>query len=54
MALEKNITWKRGKRKQYHLLIILRLLGRISSGEEDENFWGKSSKFKKNGGGAEY
>ena len=31
-AVEKNITWKRGK--QYHLSSILWLLGRISSGEE--------------------
>ena len=35
MALRKNITWKKGKEKQYIIFpIILRLLGRISSGEE--------------------
>ena len=37
MAVGKNITWKKGKGKQYHLPIILRLLGRISNGEEDGN-----------------
>ena len=34
MAVGKNITWKKGKGKKYYLPMILRLLGRISIGEE--------------------
>ena len=45
MAVGKNITWKKGKGEA-----ILRLLGRISSGEGHGYFWGENQDFK-NGGG---
>ena len=45
MAVGKNITWTKGKGKQYHLSITLRLSGRI--------FWVKNQDLK-NGGGEEY
>ena len=48
MAVGKNITWK--KRSNIIFSISLRLLGKISSREEDENF---GEDFK-NGGGEEY
>ena len=55
MGVGKNITWKKGKVKQYHLYrdIMAILLGRISSGEEgigqgDESF-GEEFKFLKMG-----
>ena len=46
MTLGKNITWKKGKGKQYNLPMILRLLGRISSGERDGNFGEECQDFK--------
>ena len=47
MALEKNITWKKKERgSNIIFLIILRLLGRISSGEEEGNFGKENQDFK--------
>ena len=38
MAVGKNISWKKGKWKQYDLPCIIEVLGRISSRENDDNF----------------
>ena len=53
MAVGKNLTWKKEKEKQYHIPIILRLLGRISSeGEGRTEILEKNIKilYKKRGG----
>ena len=43
MAVGKNVTSKR-KGKQYHLLTILRLFGRISNGEEGDGNFGEENR----------
>ena len=47
MALGKNITWKKGKGKQYLFPIIFSMLGRISIGGRGRKLWGRKSRFKK-------
>ena len=53
LAVRKNIAWKKGSNIIFH---ILRLLGRISSGEKgkETKISGKKIKIYKNGGGEEY
>ena len=57
MAVGKNITWKKGEGKQYHLPFNIEAVeGRISSekeGKETESF-GKKIKILNNGDGDEY
>ena len=51
MAVGKNIMWKKkGKGKQYITIfpLILRLFGRISSGEEDGSFGEDQNRYNKN------
>ena len=57
IAVGNNITWKKGKvAKQYHLFLIMMLLGRLSLAEERKGreILGKKIKIRKSGGGEEY
>ena len=48
MAVGKNVTWKKGKGSNSIFPLILRLLGRILSGEKDGKFGGKNRDKEKN------
>ena len=55
MSWGKNLTWKKRLRGSNIVCsIILRLLGRISSGEKGRKISGKKIKINKNGVGEEY
>ena len=56
MAVGKNITWKKGKRKQYNLPYNIQAIWKNikwGRGKEDGNFW-KNMKILENGSGEEH
>ena len=51
---DKNITWKKGKGKQFHLPYNNKAFGKNINWGRGRKFWGRKIKIFENGGGEKY